>query len=102
LPKYIQKQQEIEALQWTGDKHREMFDFLTFDTKKNSPLETCGEHFYINHSIVYGGLIIVDNQSKTTEEANIGDYVVKRHNNTFYVCKKEIFEASFELIKDKI
>ena len=40
MAKYRKKPVEIEAIQWTGENQREMFDFLTNGEKKDeySPL----------------------------------------------------------------
>lgn len=84
----------IEAIQWTGENHRDMFDFLTNYTKTNEYMSVFGENFYINHNKVEGGLVI-----KTLEGehiANIGDYIIKGIKGEFYPCKPDIFEKTYE------
>ncbi|MCR0612583.1 hypothetical protein MKD05_15480 [[Clostridium] innocuum] len=45
----------VEALQWTGENHREMFDFLTGYQKQNDYMTAYGDTFYIDHDKVKGG-----------------------------------------------
>jgi hypothetical protein len=94
MVRYRKKPVEIDAVKWTGENHREMFDFLTNYTKTDKPLEVTGDNFYIDHSKVEGGLII-----KTLEGehlASIGDYVIKGVKGEFYPCKPDIFELTYE------
>lgn len=96
--KYRKRPIEIEALQWTGENQREMFDFLTNYEKVNEYMDSVGENFYIDHNRVQGGLVI-----KTLEGehiASIGDVVIKEINGVFYPCKPDIFEKSYEKIAD--
>lgn len=95
--KYRKKPVVIEAVQWTGENHREMFDFLTYGAKHDLPIETSGVNFYIDHSRVKGGLII-----KTMEGehiACIGAYIIKGVAGEFYPCKPDIFEKTYEAVK---
>ena len=94
--KYRKKPVVIEALQWTGENHRDMFDFLT--GKTNEYMTTSGDNFYIDHSQVRGGLII-----KTLEGehiASIGDYIIKGVNGEFYPCKPDIFKKTYEAVDE--
>lgn len=87
---------EIEAVKWTGENHREMFDFL--ENKSNEYISISGDNFYINHNKIEGGLII-----KTLEGehmASIGDYIIKGINGEFYPCKPDIFEKTYDIIGD--
>ena len=90
--KYRKKPVVIDAIQWNGKNHREMFDFLT-----NYDMSTLGENFYIDHDKIEGGLII-----KTLEGehlASIGDYIIKGVKGEFYPCKPDIFEQTYEELK---
>lgn len=96
--KYRKKPVEIEAVKWTGENHREMFDFLTNYTKRDEYMTTSGDNFYIDHSKVPGGLVI-----KTLEGehvASIGDYIIKGVAGEFYPCKPDIFEKTYEEVKE--
>ena len=71
--KYRKKPVVIDAVQWTGTNHREMFDFLTDYQCTDQYMSAEGKNFYIDHWKVPGGLVI-----KTLEGehlANIGDYI---------------------------
>ena len=94
--KYRKKPAVVEAIQWNGTNHREMFDFLTNYEKTNDFISTSGENFYIDHEKVKGGLII-----KTLEDehiATIGDYIIKGVAGEFYPCKPDIFEKTYEMV----
>lgn len=95
--KYRKKPVVIDALQWTGKNHREMFDFLTQDTFKEEYMKVSGNHFYIDHNKVKGGLVI-----KTLEGehlASIGDYIIKGVQGEYYPCKEDIFHQTYELVE---
>lgn len=84
----------VEAIQWTGENQREMFDFLTNYEKTDDYMSASGEHFIIDHNAVKGGLVI-----KTLEGehiASIGDYIIRGVAGEFYPCKPEIFEKTYE------
>ena len=96
--KYRKKPVVIDAVQWTGGNHREMFDFLTSDTFVNETMSVNGNHFYIDHSRVEGGLII-----KTLEGehvATIGDYIIKGVYGEYYPCKEDVFLQTYEKVND--
>lgn len=82
----------VEAVQWNGGNHREMFEFL--GGKPENTLETSGENFYIDHGRISGGLVI-----KTLEGehlASVGDMIIKGVHGEFYPCKPDIFEKTYE------
>jgi hypothetical protein len=82
----------IDAVEWTGENHREMFDFLT--DSKDRVIETSGEHFYISHSRVRGGLIIQTLEGEHI--ANIGDFIIRGIKGEYYPCKPDIFARTYE------
>lgn len=84
----------VDAVQWTGENQREMFDFLTNYEKTDDYMSASGENFVIDHNAVKGGLVI-----KTLEGeriASIGDYIIRGVAGEFYPCKPEIFEKTYE------
>ena len=94
--KYRKKPVVVEAVQWTGENHREMWNFLT--GKVDEYIQLTGDNFYINHNCVRGGLVI-----KTLEgdmSAHIGDYIIKGIKGEFYPCRKEVFEETYEGVKE--
>lgn len=56
------------------------------------------DSFYIDHEKVKGGLIIRTLEGEHL--ANIGDYIIKGVQGEFYPCKPDIFEQTYEVIKD--
>lgn len=94
--KYRKKPVVIEAKQWKGNNHREMYDFLTDDV--DGYIQASGDNFYIDHDKVVGGLVI-----KTLEGehiANSGDFIIKGVNGEFYPCKPDIFEKTYEIVNE--
>ena len=94
--KYKKKPVVIEAIKWTGQNHREMYDFL--EGKPDDYMDSIGENFYINHNIYHAGGLFI----KTLEGdmfANIGDYIIKGIKGEFYPCKPDIFEATYERVE---
>lgn len=94
--KFKKKPCIVEALQWTGENHRPMFDFL--EAKPNEYMTSSGKNFYIDHSKVIGGLII-----KTLEGEHIaskGDWIIKGIKGEFYPVKNDIFKLSYEEAKE--
>ena len=86
----------IEFVEWTGQNHREMFNFL-FDGElpDAKAMKTEGKNFYLSHGKVAGGLII-----KTLEgehKASIGDMIIKGVAGEFYPCKPDIFHQTYDI-----
>lgn len=54
--KYRKKPVVIDAVQWTGTNHREMFDFLTDYQCTDQYMSVEGKNFYIDHWKVPGGI----------------------------------------------
>ena len=85
----------IDAVLWTGQNHREMWDFLT--GKENEYIELDANAFRIDHGVIEGGLII-----KTLEGehvATIGDYIIKGIKGEFYPCKPDIFKLTYYAVE---
>jgi DNA-directed RNA polymerase subunit RPC12/RpoP len=96
--KYTKKPVVIDAVQWTGKNHREIFDFLTENAFDKESMKVTGDNFYIDHSKVEGGLII-----KTLEGehlATIGDYIIRGVQGEYYPCKEDIFLQTYEKVED--
>ena len=87
----------VETLQWTGNNHREMFDFLTDYQKQSESITPNGDTFYIDHNKVKGGLIIRTLEGEHIAE--IGDYIIRGVHGEFYPCKPDIFEKTYEIIE---
>lgn len=96
--KYRKKPVVIDAVQWTGKNHREMFDFLTENTFKEESMTVSGDHFYIDHSKVEGGLIIRTLEGEHL--ATIGDYIIRGVQGEYYPCKEDIFHQTYEKVEE--
>lgn len=96
IEKYRKKPVEIEALEWTGENHRTMYDFLENPFGETKEIKTSGSNFYINHGLVKGGLIILTKEGQHL--ASIGDYIIKGIHGEFYPCKPDIFHKTYEKV----
>lgn len=81
--KYRKKPITIEAVQWTGENIKEIGHFTRGKAHYNVWLDT----FEIK--TLEGTMI-----------ANVGDYIIKDINGEFYFCKPDIFEQTYELVKE--
>ena len=96
---YETKPATINALRWTGENHRDMFDFLTNYEKEDDYMHTIGDHFIIDHSIINGGLCLrtIAHPSELTPVC-IGDYVIKM-GEEFITMKASLFNRVFAHIQ---
>ena len=92
-----------EAILWNGKNQREMFDFLTSNTKVDECASLEEDTFRID--LVNGGCQVGNLIIKTKEgelKADIGDYVIKEPfptcNRKFYPCKPDIFHKTYEKV----
>jgi len=96
--KYKKKPVVIDAVQWTGNNHREIFDFLTENSFDKESMQVNGDHFHIDNTTVEGGLIIKTLKSKHL--AAIGDYIIRGVQGEYYTCKEDIFLQTYEKVED--
>lgn len=82
VKKYRKKPVVIEALLWDGTNTGEVADFL-----QHSPV------FHIGAS---GGNKVVIKTLEGDITAATGDYIIKGAKGEFYLCKPDIFEATYE------
>lgn len=78
--KYRKKPVTIEAVRWTGDNRKEIYDF-------------CSDAYTANCSLYI----------KTLEGVHIareGDYIIKGVHGEFYPCKPDIFEETYEEVTE--
>ena len=84
---YRKKPVVIEAIQWTGDNRKEIFDFCNMS--------------YINYEI---GSDVPTLKIQTLEgpmTASIGDYIIKGIQGEFYACKPDIFLQTYDKVTDE-
>ena len=76
---YRKKPVVVEAVQWTGENHAEMCEFID------------PEVFEIIPRV---GLLI--HTLEGDHHASPGDYIIKGVNGEFYTCKPDIFAKTYE------
>lgn len=76
---YRKKPVTVEAIQWTGENHAEMCEFIDPEVFEIKPKE---------------GLII--HTLEGDHHASPGDYIIKGVNGEFYPCKPDIFAKTYE------
>ena len=76
---YRKKPVTVEAVQWTGENHAEMCEFIDPEVFEIIPRE---------------GLVI--HTLEGDHHASPGDYIIKGVNGEFYPCKPDIFAKTYE------
>lgn len=82
VKKYVKKPIPIEAVQFTGDNFRELYDFA-------------GNDVYYQDGWIYVHTLEGDMKMKN----KVGDYLIKGVRGEFYFCEKNIFEETYEEVK---
>ena len=83
IKKYRKKPVVIEAVQWVGNN---LSDIETFIGRNVKNKETT----------------IVIRTLEGDMEASIGDYIIKGVNGEFYPCKPDIFDKTYEEVKNDV
>lgn len=94
MAKYIKLPIEIEAIQWNGLNLQEIIDFVG-DKLKYEIIDTAWQ--------VGKGKPYVDMEIMTLEgnmSISEKDYIIKGVNGEFYPCKPDIFEKTYEKVKE--
>ena len=86
MRKYVKKPVVIEAVQWTGDNRREIFDFCSLS--------------YFNTDFKTGDLHLMIQTLEGTMEASKGDFIIKGIKGEFYPCKPDIFELTYDEVTE--
>lgn len=96
MHKYRKKPVEIEAIQWKGDNHAEVFKFLGYpgNVDENTTHVT-SEKFFWNPS---NGLWILTLEGQM--HASLQDYIIKGVQGEFYPCKPDIFQLTYDEVTD--
>lgn len=76
---YRKKPVVIEAVQWTGENHAEMCEFIDPEVFEIIP-----------------GVGLVIHTLEGDHHASPGDYIIKGVNGEFYPCKPDIFAKTYE------
>ena len=86
IRKYVKRPITIEAIQWTGDNRKEIFDFCTLS--------------YFNTDFETAELKLMIQTSEGPMQASVGDYVIKGIHGEFYACKPDIFAKTYDEVHD--
>jgi hypothetical protein len=87
MRKYVKRPIVIEAVQWTGDNRREIFDFC--------------DQSYFNTHFETGELKLMIQTLEGSMEASLGDYIIKGIHGEFYPCKPDIFLKTYDEVTDE-
>ncbi|WP_374447407.1 hypothetical protein [Providencia sp.] len=82
MAKYCKKPVVIDAIQWTGDNAREIYDFCGAG---NRGCHVCGNEMLIE-------------TLEGTMTASAGDYIICGVAGEYYPCKPDIFHATYEQV----
>jgi len=94
MAKYRKKPVVIDAIKWTGENHRDTFNFLDdSDESNDKPIATAGKNFRMA-----GRLIIRTLEGEMN--ANPGDWIIKGTKGEFYPCKPDIFPNIYEKVEE--
>ena len=83
--KFRKKPVVIEAVQLSADNLTEVRDFLGGEANRN-----------IGFSINYLKIVVSINTLEGTVSARKGDWIIRGVKGEFYLCKPDIFAASYE------
>lgn len=86
MAKFRKKPVVIEAVQFTDENPNEAFYFISCN---KSPGFNSDGSKYIMIQTLEGDM-----------KADIGDWIIKGVNGEFYPCKPDIFEKTYEQIRD--
>lgn len=96
IKKYRKKPVEIEAVQWTGKNDTEVEDFI------GDYLAGYGDNLvcYKPKLNQYLSKLMYIRTLEGAMIASVGDYIIKGVQGEFYPCKPDIFEQTYEEVKD--
>ena len=95
MPKYRKKPVVVEAVRWTGSNLEEIRNFVGSDL-----IEDYMELFSVNGTLKKMLIGIAINTLEGEHIANYGDYIIKGVRGEFYLCKSDIFLATYEEVAE--
>lgn len=97
---YKKKPLVVEAIQWTGKNFDEVARFVGDDFGYKKAYEDEQER-----AQKYGEYTVREfdgNELIYSEQAIVGDWIIKDVKGEFYTCKPDIFEATYDLLAIEI
>lgn len=95
MKRYRKKPIVIEAMKWDGRNEKEIFIFMIGDT-----IGTISDTIKDSDDVVKEDTLIIETLEGKMK-ASVGDYIIKGIKGEFYPCKPDIFEATYEEVKDE-
>lgn len=92
--KYRKKPVVIEAIRWDGHNLREIIDFTGWHPSASQKW-TWDEYKQV---VEREGLKIFTLEGQMN--ADVGDYIIKGVKGEFYPCKPDIFEQTYDVLKE--
>ena len=96
MAKYRKKPVVIEAIEFEGDHDNCLECYMFVNGINERTLDVIRQAH--DHVFEHGGLVIETLEG--TMKASFGDYIIKGVNGEFYPCKPDIFEKTYELVKE--
>lgn len=85
IKQYRKKPVVIEAIQFDGNNHQDISDFIGQHEGKDGMSFAMGD--FVNIQTLEGVMT-----------ASVGDYIVRGVNGEFYPCKPDIFAKTYEQV----
>jgi hypothetical protein len=82
----------VEAIRWTGKNLSEIYDFASKDHAEKAPIEWRGRD---------GDVLFVETL-KGLMRAEYGDWIIRGVKGELYLCKPDIFDATYEPVKETV
>lgn len=96
--KYRKKPVIIDAIQWTGNNLRDVFIFMGDEVNYDGDWRVQDRFHDLENSYKYNGFPIKTLEG--THTATVGDFIIKGVQGEFYPCKPDIFEQTYEEVKE--
>jgi len=97
IKKYRKRPVIVEAIQWDG-KEETYFEIQELLASVADCVRPITIHMFCSPAISDNYLYI--DTLEGTMKANIGDYIIRGIKGEFYPCKPDIFEQTYEEVKD--
>ena len=103
MTKYRKKPVVIEAVQWMGVNVREIYEFMHEKVELKSAMDRVKWDEFENshHGKDWHIKTLEDGPNGEAKHiASVGDWIIKGIKGEFYPCKPDIFNATYEIVKD--
>jgi hypothetical protein len=98
IKKFIKKPVIIHAIQWTGTNLKDVIEFTGKHPKWIDWFKSWEEY---EERVKNDGGIFKIITLEGTMEASVGDYIIRGVKGEHYPCKPDIFEQTYEEVKEQ-